>query len=179
MKPNLCQLKLFIFDVDGVLTDGRLHFSQEGECCKSFHAQDGLGINLLHRLGIQVALITGRQSAIVQHRAENLGIDLLFQNQKDKTQAFEILLDQLQLTPDEVAYMGDDLIDLPLLTRVGWALAPADANAQLRPFIDFQTQKPGGQGAVREAIDYWLNQCDHMAQLVKTFAQGQAFKTSQ
>ena len=171
MDAQLKQIRLFIFDIDGVLTDGRLHFSQDGECCKSFHAQDGLGINLLKNLGIEVALITGRNSQIVAHRAQNLGIEHLYQNQKDKTQAFAHLLAKLNLKATEAAYMGDDLIDLPLLTQVGWAIAPADANASILPFVHYQTQRKGGEGAVREAIDYWLKATGHMDLIVQNFLQ--------
>lgn len=150
---NLRDIRLFVFDVDGVLTDGQLYFSDQGEEMKTFYVQDGLGIKHLQQLDIETAIITARNSPLVAHRANNLGIHHLYQGQKNKQIALMDLLGKLNLTLQQTAYMGDDLIDLPALTRVGWAVAPANAHPSILPHVHWQTQAYGGKGAVREAID--------------------------
>lgn len=147
------KIKLAIFDVDGVLTDGRLYFDEHGGEFKSFHSRDGLGINLLRQTGVEVAVISGRVSKSVNHRMQSLGIERVFQGQKNKLLAYDSLREELGLLPDQVAHVGDDLIDLPLLRRVGLAVAVADAHPAILPFAHWRTEKPGGAGAAREVCD--------------------------
>ena len=147
------QLKLLILDVDGVLTDGRLFFDNQGNEYKCFHARDGHGLKLLRQTGVEVAVISGRNSATVSLRMKSLGIEHVFQGQEDKRLAFLEILEKLQLSPAQVAHVGDDLLDLPIMTQVGFAIAVQDANFAVKRYADWCTQTPGGQGAVREVCD--------------------------
>ena len=147
------RVRLLILDVDGVLTDGRLYYSSGGEEAKAFHIQDGLGIKLLQRSGVRVALITGRRSPAVERRAHELSIGLLFQGMEDKRSAFEQLLREVQIGADEAACMGDDLPDLPLLRRCALAATVPDAPAPVRAQAHYVTQRRGGEGAVREVCE--------------------------
>lgn len=162
LKPNIINpqieekiksLKLLILDVDGVLTDGRLFFDQDGREYKCFHARDGHGIKLLRRSGVELAVISGRQSDAVAVRMRSLGVDYVYQGQENKIAAFDELLEKLAVTADETAYVGDDLLDLPIMQRVGFAVAVSDANVAIKPYADWCTQVPGGLGAVREVCD--------------------------
>ncbi|WP_347987495.1 3-deoxy-manno-octulosonate-8-phosphatase KdsC [Methylomonas sp. AM2-LC] len=146
-------LKLLILDVDGVLTDGRLFFDNQGQEYKCFHARDGHGLKLLRQTGVEVAVISGRKSNSVALRMESLGISYVYQGHENKRAAFKDILNQLQLTPQQVAHVGDDLLDLPILTQVGFAIAVQDANFAVKNYADWCTQTPGGQGAVREVCD--------------------------
>ena len=149
-------IKLVIFDVDGVLTDGGLYFSDEGLELKRFNSLDGLGIQLLKNNGIQPAVITARRSKTVEHRMKNLGITHCYQGQENKRFAFETLLSELSLSNREVAYMGDDIIDLPVMAQVGLAVAVANAHPLVKQQAHFITKKTGGNGAVREVCDFLL-----------------------
>lgn len=146
-------IKLLILDVDGVLTDGKLYFSSQGETIKAFHVHDGLGIKQLMALGVVVAIISSRNSEIVSLRMQELGVTHVYQGQKNKLLAFEKLLAELQLTDDQVAYVGDDLPDLPVMQRVGLAIAVANAVPEIKAIADWQCQQRGGDGAVREVSD--------------------------
>jgi 3-deoxy-D-manno-octulosonate 8-phosphate phosphatase (KDO 8-P phosphatase) len=148
-------IKLVIFDVDGVLTDARLFFDEQGREYKSFHARDGLGINLLQQTGVKVAIISGRKALSVTARMQGLGIapELVFQGRLNKLEALESLTSALNLTLAQIAHVGDDLLDLPLLRRVGLAIAVADAHPSIMPYIHWQTRNPGGCGAAREVCD--------------------------
>ena len=165
------KIKLLILDVDGVLTDGKLFFDEQGKEYKSFNARDGLGIKLLQKAGIRVAVISGRSSKPVALRMEMLGIDLVYLGQTDKGHAFREIIAKVGCTPEQAAHVGDDLIDLPVLLQVGLAIAVQDANAQILPYVDWQTQLPGGHGAVREVCDYLLQVQGKMAELIETFKQ--------
>lgn len=147
------RLKLLILDVDGVLTDGRLYFDQTGNEYKCFHARDGHGIKLLQQTGVEIAVISGRSAQSVQIRMQNLGVKHVYQGYEDKRLAFKALLENLQLTPEQVAHVGDDLLDLPIMTRVGFAIAVQDANFAVKRYADWCTSLPGGLGAVREVCD--------------------------
>jgi 3-deoxy-D-manno-octulosonate 8-phosphate phosphatase (KDO 8-P phosphatase) len=147
------QLKLLILDVDGVLTDGRLFFDQQGNEYKCFHARDGHGLKLLKQTGVEIAVISGRSSATVALRMKNLGIEHVYQGHENKRMAFQEILQNLQLTPNQVAHVGDDLLDLPIMTQVGFAIAVQDANFAVKQYADWCTQTLGGQGAVREVCD--------------------------
>ncbi len=147
------QLKLLILDVDGVLTDGRLFFDNEGIEYKCFHARDGHGIKLLRQTGVEVAVISGRKSNSVALRMKNLGIEFVYQGHENKRQAYAELLETLKINPEHTAHVGDDLLDLPIMTRVGLAIAVNDANFAVKARADWCTTLPGGHGAVREVCD--------------------------
>ncbi|BBB23338.1 3-deoxy-D-manno-octulosonate 8-phosphate phosphatase [Abyssogena phaseoliformis symbiont OG214] len=149
-------IKLIIFDADGVLTDGGLYFSDEGTELKRFNSLDGLGIKLLKQNGIEVAVISARNSKNVAHRMRNLGIEHFYQGQDDKVIAFNNLIKKLSLQAEQVAYMGDDIIDLPVMIKVGLPIAVANAHELVKENAYFVTEKIGGHGAVREVCDLLL-----------------------
>jgi len=163
------KLKLLILDVDGVLTDGKLFFDNEGNEYKSFHARDGHGIKLLRQTGIEVAVISGRKSNSVSLRMKNLGIEHVYQGHEDKRGAFKELIEKSGITPEQAAYMGDDLLDLPVMTRVGLAIAVADANFAVRQRADWCTALPGGHGAVREVCDFIMQAQGRFDEVVNAY----------
>jgi len=146
-------IKLAIFDVDGVLTDGGLHYSDGGEETKIFDVRDGHGMKMLQSSGVALAIITSRTSRCVARRAENLGIEHLFQGVENKIAAFRTLTARLDLEPSACAYMGDDWVDLPILVRCGLAMTVPEAPAVVRERVHYVTQAGGGRGAVREACE--------------------------
>ena len=150
---NASKIKLLALDVDGVLTDGSLNIGAEGELFKAFNARDGLGLSCLLRSGVRVAIITGRKSAIIHRRAEELGITELYEGIKDKRKILADLAAAGGLGQEEIAYMGDDLNDLPALLYVGLACAPADAAPEVISASSFVAANNGGRGAVREAAE--------------------------
>ncbi|MBU6467683.1 MAG: HAD hydrolase family protein [Betaproteobacteria bacterium] len=150
-------IRLIGFDVDGIMTNGQLHFSSNGEEIKSFHVRDGLGIKLLQRIGIEACIITGRQSNIVETRAKELGIHLVYQGVDDKLTVFKHIIDEKQLSWEECAYMGDDLQDLPILKRCGISLTVPEAPPLIRNQVDWIASIGGGQGAVRQAAEFLLS----------------------
>jgi len=158
MAVDLNRIKLLLLDVDGVMTDGRIIYLNDGGEAKAFDVKDGHGLKLIQRAGIQVGIITGRQSDIVARRAAELGIELVYQGAKDKMQPFMEILEKLGLEPSEVAYVGDDLVDLPVMRRVGFSATVADASDDIKPYVDLVTSRPGGRGAVREVCDFLLKQ---------------------
>ncbi len=147
------QIKLLIFDVDGVLTDGRLIFGDDGQEYKAFHSRDGHGMKMLQRSGVEVGIITGRTSKVVEHRMANLGIQHVYQGKLEKLPAFEELIAKLKLKPEQVAYMGDDVVDLPIMLRVGLAVATHDAHALVSKHAHWQAPHNGGQGAARDLCE--------------------------
>lgn len=149
-------IKLIIFDVDGVLTNGTLFFDNQGEEYKAFNSKDGHGLRMLLECGLQAAIITGRRSSLVEHRMRDLGIEIVFQGYRDKRPAFTELIEQTGLQPQQVAYMGDDVVDLPIMTQVGMAIAVNDAHPFVLQHADYITEKAGGCGAAREAIEFVL-----------------------
>ena len=153
---NASKIKLLALDVDGVLTDGSLNIGAEGELFKAFNARDGLGLSCLLRSGVRVAIITGRKSAIIHRRAEELGITELYEGIKDKRKILADLAAAGGLKQDEIAYMGDDLNDLPALLYAGLACAPADAAPEVISASSFVAANNGGRGAVREAAELIL-----------------------
>jgi 3-deoxy-D-manno-octulosonate 8-phosphate phosphatase (KDO 8-P phosphatase) len=155
-RRRAAQIKLLILDVDGVLTNGGLLFDDNGRESKVFHAHDGYGIRLAQKGGIEVALLTGRSSQVVAHRAEDLGIQLVIQGSSDKLAAYEEILRRRQLADREVAYVGDDLVDIPVLRRVGLAVAVADATTPVQACCHMITAIGGGRGAVRAVCDFLL-----------------------
>lgn len=153
LKEKAKEIKLVITDVDGVLTEGKIFLGTDHQEWKAFHAQDGLGIALAQKAGIKIAIITGRYSEAVERRAQELSIEHLYQKISNKREVFFQILEKLHLTSVETAYIGDDLNDLPILAEVGLKLAVANAVLEVRERVDYITQKAGGQGAVREALE--------------------------
>lgn len=149
-------IKLLICDVDGVFSDGRIYLGNNGEELKAFHTRDGYGIKALRHAGIEVAVITGRRSAIVEQRMTSLTVKYVYQGQENKMSAFHELLQLLQLSADEVAYIGDDLADWQVMQHCGLAVAVKDAHPYLGKHAHYITQLPGGFGAVRELCDLLL-----------------------
>lgn len=147
------QIKLIIFDVDGVLTDGRLILGDDGQEYKAFHSRDGHGMKLLQQSGVEVAIITGRTSKVVKHRMANLGVKHVFQGQEEKLPAFEKLIAELGFEASETAYVGDDVVDLPIMLRAGLAVAVADAHSLVRQHAHWQTPNAGGKGAARDICE--------------------------
>lgn len=156
-------IKMLICDVDGVLSNGLIFLGNQGEELKSFNVRDGYGIRCLLTSNIEVAIITGRRSQLVANRAKELGITHCYQGQSDKLIAFDELIKTCQLLPSQVAYIGDDLIDLPVMSKVGLAVAVADAHPMLKPHAHYVTQIAGGYGAVRELCDIILLAQDKLA----------------
>ncbi len=150
------RVRLLVLDVDGVLTDGRLLYGSNGEELKAFNIRDGLGIKLLQRAGVDVAIITGRQSDSVRRRAQELGIAHLVQGREDKRRALEELCAELGLTPEACAYMGDDLPDVGAIRAAGFGLTVAGACAAAARAAQWQSSRAGGDGAVREACEALL-----------------------
>ncbi|MBD8090113.1 HAD family hydrolase [Pseudomonas fluorescens] len=149
-------IKLAIFDVDGVLTDGRLYFLEDGSEFKTFNTLDGQGIKMLMAAGVQTAIISGRKTPVVERRAQNLGIPHLYQGREDKLVVLDELLGQLNLSYEQVAYLGDDLPDLPVIRRVGLGMAVANAAAFVREHAHGITAARGGEGAAREFCELIL-----------------------
>jgi 3-deoxy-D-manno-octulosonate 8-phosphate phosphatase (KDO 8-P phosphatase) len=153
---KLKRIKLLLLDVDGVLTDGSIIYDDRGKEIKSFNVKDGLGIRMLLNSGIKVGIVTGRSSKAVYHRCHNLGISLVFDGVRDKASALDTILGQTQLLAQEVAFAGDDLLDLPILKKVGLSIAVADAHEIVRNNVDMITLAKGGDGAVREICEHIL-----------------------
>ena len=146
-------VRLVVFDVDGVLTDGALFIDTEGREHKVFHSRDGHGMKMLRDCGVELAIITGRSSPAVTHRMASLGIEHVFQGQQDKLPAFRQLLVTLGLEAEQAAYVGDDVVDLPIMRRVGFAVAVADAHPLVKRHAHWQTANPGGRGAARDVCE--------------------------
>ena len=169
LAASLQKIKLLALDVDGVLTDGSIYISPAGEVFKGFNAKDGMGISCALRSGLQIAVITGRQSPIVERRCEELGITLLQQGVKDKRLALQQMAQELGLVREEIAYMGDDLNDIPAFKASGLNLVPADAAMEVLAVADIITKASGGRGAVREAITMILAAQDNWNVIVNSY----------
>ena len=156
MNIDLNKIKLLLLDVDGVMTDGRIIYFNDGGEAKAFDVKDGHGLKLIQRAGIRVGIITGRQSEVVARRAAELGIEIVYQGAKDKLKPFLEIIKELGLEPFEVAYVGDDVVDLPVMRQVGFSATVADAVDDIKPYVDLVTSRPGGRGAVREVCDLSL-----------------------
>jgi 3-deoxy-D-manno-octulosonate 8-phosphate phosphatase (KDO 8-P phosphatase) len=149
-------VRLMAFDIDGVMTDGRLYFSPAGDEMKSFFSRDGLGVKMLQKTGIKIAIITGRDSPIVARRAENLGIDLVFQGVKDKRGAMASLLESEGLDFAQAGYMGDDVVDLGVMSACGFSATVPDCHGTVRQIANYVARAPAGAGAVREVCELIL-----------------------
>lgn len=153
-------VRLVILDVDGVLTDGRIIYDDSGRELKCFNVKDGHGIRLLMRAGIEVGIITGRESKAVEYRAKNLGISILYQKAYDKVKVYDLVRDKNGLADEQVCYIADDLLDIPLMRRVGFSAAVADGSKEIKSIADYITIKNGGNGAVREVCELILKAQD-------------------
>ena len=162
-------IRLLLLDVDGVLSDGKLYYSDEGVESKAFNIKDGLGIKLVQKAEVQTGIITARQSRLVARRAEELGMDHVRQGARNKLDEFKAILTETGLKPYQVCYVGDDLIDLSLLTRVGLAACPADAVESVKEACHFISRHPGGGGAVREICDLIVQAKGVYEKLVQQF----------
>ncbi len=162
-------IKLLLLDVDGVLTDGTLHYSSNGQEAKAFHTQDGFGLRLLREAGIATGIITARKSEAVARRAAELKISYLHQGVPNKLDAFREISRQSGHKPFEIAYMGDDWLDLSLLTRVGLAVSPANGVPEVQAACHYTTKRSGGQGAVRDLCDLLLRARGLEQQLLQSY----------
>ena len=156
LKRRLAPIRLLLLDVDGVLTDGALYYSEANEEIKRFDIKDGMGIDLLKRAGIDVGILTGRTSSMVERRARELGITVLKQGFYDKSAGLEEILRETRLAETEIAYMGDDILDLSVLRRAGFSACPNDAAEDVRAEVHYVCDRDGGRGAVREVADLIL-----------------------
>jgi 3-deoxy-D-manno-octulosonate 8-phosphate phosphatase (KDO 8-P phosphatase) len=163
------RIKLLLLDVDGVLTDGGIVVDDEGEEIKRFDVRDGHGIRLLIRSGIDVGLLTGRSSRVVKHRARDLGIRMVYQKVFNKIDAYQKIKQRKRLTDREVAYVGDDIVDLPILRRVGLSVTVRDAWEGLRDEVDYVTRQKGGRGAVREVVEILLHTQGKWEEITKRY----------
>jgi 3-deoxy-D-manno-octulosonate 8-phosphate phosphatase (KDO 8-P phosphatase) len=150
------KIKLLLLDVDGVLTDGRLYFGTSGEELKVFHVRDGYGLKLWHDAGFRSGIISGRDSDIVSQRASKLGMHFVYQGNDDKLSALAEIATEARVSADEIAFVGDDLLDIPVFEKVGLAVAVADAIEAVKRAAHYVTKIGGGRGAVREVIDMLL-----------------------
>ncbi len=166
---DLTDIEMLVMDVDGVLTDGTLIINADGSESKFFNSMDGHGIRMWQRAGLKVALISGRASEPTQRRAEQLQIEYVFQDCHNKLPVFEKLLEQLGLSPDKVAYIGDDLTDLPVIRYAGFGVAVANAVDEVKQYADYVTTRPGGSGAVREVIEYILKNSGRWQKLMARY----------
>jgi 3-deoxy-D-manno-octulosonate 8-phosphate phosphatase (KDO 8-P phosphatase) len=171
IQERAARVKLLLMDCDGVLTDGLIWVLEHGEDQKAFHTRDGLGIELLHRAGLKSGIISGRTSAAVERRAQALGMSFIWQGCADKQKAFAETLEQAGLTNAEVAFVGDDLNDIPLMMQSGLGVAVADAAFEVREHADYVTAAAGGRGAIREVVEMILKSQGRWADLVKCYVE--------
>lgn len=150
------RVRLVIFDVDGVLTDGALYLGDDGQEYKAFHSKDGHGLRMLQDSGVTVAIITGRVSRVVEHRVHDLGITHVYQGRREKLPAFEELLAETGLEPSQIAYVGDDVVDLPVMVRSGLAIAVQDAHPFVKQHSHWITEHRGGRGAARDVCEFLM-----------------------
>ncbi len=168
------QIRLIIFDVDGVLSDGRLILGDDGQEYKAFNTKDGHGMKMLRSTGVEIGIITGRTSNVVALRMKGLGIEHLYQGQQDKLPAYEELKAKLGLKDEQVAYMGDDVVDLPILCRVGLAATVADAHHMVKRYAHWQSEYDGGRGAVRELCELIMEAQGTLQPLMESYVSGDA-----
>ena len=169
VQERAARIKLLLMDCDGVLTDGRIWLFADGEEQKGFHTRDGLGIELLHRAGLRSGIISRRTSSAVETRARTLGMSFVIQGHENKVKAFADVLAQAGVANAEVAYIGDDLNDIPLMLQSGLGVAVADAALETRERAHYVTEALGGFGAVREVIELILKSQDRWDDLIKDF----------
>jgi 3-deoxy-D-manno-octulosonate 8-phosphate phosphatase (KDO 8-P phosphatase) len=173
IRTKAAQIRLVIFDVDGVLTDGSLFLGDDGLEYKAFHAHDGYGMKLLQHGGVEIAVITARTSQVVSLRMQSLGVQRVYQGRLEKLAAYHELLAETGYTDAQIAYVGDDLVDLPVMMRVGLAMAVADAHPVVQRYAHGVTQRAGGRGAAREVCELILDAQDKLAPLLAHYLSGQ------
>jgi len=166
---NFANIKMLVLDVDGVLTDGTLVINADGSESKCFNSQDGHGIKMWQRAGLKVALLSGRSSEPTKRRAEQLQIEYVFEDCHQKLPVLEKFLEQLEISPEAAAFVGDDLTDLPVIRYVGFGVAVANAVDEVKKYADYVTMRPGGRGAVREVIEYILTGTGKWQELLKRY----------
>jgi 3-deoxy-D-manno-octulosonate 8-phosphate phosphatase (KDO 8-P phosphatase) len=169
VESRAARVRLLLLDCDGVLTDGRITPVVGGEELKSFHTRDGHGLVMLHRAGLRSGIISGRRSKLVELRAADLGISYVRQGALDKVEAFESLMSEAGAEPAHAAYVGDDVVDIPLMRRCGFAVAVADATEETRAAAHYVTRLPGGFGAVREVCELILKAQGRWDELMKRY----------
>lgn len=169
INQKAAKIRLLLLDVDGVLTNGQIIYDGAGNELKMFNVRDGHGLKLVQRAGIQVGIITGRKSEVVSRRAAELGIEILFQGALNKLEPYQEILSQTGLSAEQIAYVGDDLIDLQVLQRVGFSATVSDADAAVRSRVDYVASLPGGYGAVREICDLLLKAGGHWEQVTARY----------
>lgn len=174
VEQRAARIKLLLMDCDGVLTDGRIWLFDNGEEQKGFHTRDGLGLELWHRAGFRSGIISGRTSTAVERRARALGMTYIWQGRTDKEGVFADTLAQAGVTNEEVAYIGDDLNDIPLMLRSGLGVAVADASPETREHAHYVTTLAGGHGAVREVIELILKAQDRWSELIRVYLRESA-----
>jgi 3-deoxy-D-manno-octulosonate 8-phosphate phosphatase (KDO 8-P phosphatase) len=165
LRARLTSLKLMAFDIDGVMTDGRLYYTDSGEEIKAFHVHDGQGLKMLRDAGVRLAIITSRRSSLVDRRARDLGVTYCYQGVETKIAAFEELLSELKLGPNQAGFMGDDLLDAAVLARAGFAATVPHAPARIREIAHVVSTRPAGEGAVREVCELILEAQGKLASL--------------
>lgn len=163
------KVKLVIFDVDGTLTDGGIYIGERGELFKAFHCHDGFGIKAAHEAGLLTAIITGRESPCTANRAAELGITAVKQGYMNKRGAYKDLKAELNLRDEEIAYVGDDVIDLPVFVQVGFRAAVGDAKPEVKERAHFVAENAGGRGAVREALEFILKAQGKWAEIIRQY----------
>jgi 3-deoxy-D-manno-octulosonate 8-phosphate phosphatase (KDO 8-P phosphatase) len=169
LLKKAAKIKLLISDVDGVFTDGKIYIADDGSEYKAFDAKDGIGIKLLLRSGVDVAIISGRKSATVEHRMHALGVKHIYQNQDHKLTIFNELVKKLNLNYDNIAYIGDDAPDVPLIIKAGLGIAVADATLAAREHADFVTTAKGGCSAIREVCELIMRSQNTLAQQLQFY----------
>ena len=169
LKANLANIKLLVLDVDGVLTDGTVAINADGSDSKFFNSLDGHGIRMWQRAGLKVAFLSGRVSEATTCRAEELGVDYVFLDCHNKLAVVEKLIEQLGLSADQLACVGDDLPDLPIMRYAGFGAAVANAVDEVKQYADYVTTRQGGSGAVREVVEYILKNTGKWQQLMKRY----------
>ncbi len=168
-EPNLADVKLLVMDIDGVLTDGGVIIHPDGSESKSFNVLDGHGIRMWHRAGLKTAVMSGRTAAATKHRAKQLRVTYVFQGCTEKVPAFEKLLKKSGVSADQVAYIGDDVLDLPVMRRAGFAVAVGNAVDEVKQHANYVTGRCGGCGAVRETIEYILKKTGRWTELMERY----------
>lgn len=169
MNDKLVHIKMLLMDVDGVLTDGKVIFTNSGDELKAFDIQDGMGITLAKKAGLLTGIITGRESDVIQRRAEELKYDVIYQGSPEKLIPYENIKKQFGLSDEEICYIGDDLPDLTILRRAGFSVAVSNARDELKSMVDFITEKNGGNGAVREVVELILKSQGKYETLLKKY----------
>ncbi len=169
LRARAARIQLLIFDVDGVLTDGGLYLGDDGQEYKVFNSRDGQGMVMLRESGVRLAVITGRSSRVVQTRMESLGVAHIYQGCREKLPAYEDLRQRLSLADEQIGYVGDDVVDLPVMRRAGLAVAVGDAHPLVRQQAHWCTQANGGRGAAREVCEFILDAQGNLEQMLAPY----------